>query len=73
LRPVALSAPARRRLRAAAALAGTAAVLRSSGQLAAMSLYSGPRSAAQVHAAALLDPGNTRIRARWAVLRARGN
>ena len=65
-----LSQRALRRLTAAVALVGTAAVLRSSGQIAAMALSSKARSAAQCARAARLDPGNARIRSRCAALRA---
>jgi O-antigen ligase len=71
LRAVTLSPRARRRLTIAVALAGTAAVLRSSGQIAAMALYSRAHTAAQFRHAALLDPGSDRIRARAAALQNR--
>lgn len=69
LRAIELSQRGRRRLAAAVALAGAAAVLRSSGQVAAMALYSRAHTAAQIRTAALLDPGNDRIRARAEALR----
>lgn len=61
----------RRRLALAAALIGAAAVLRSSGQVAAMALYSGARSLAQVTTASRFDPGNARIRSRLKALQKR--
>lgn len=73
LRSVELSPRLRRRITAAVALMGAAAVLRSSGQVAAMALYSKARSAAQFTDAARLDPGNAKISARLAALRARRN
>lgn len=71
LRSVALSPRGRLRLVAAAALLGAAAVLRGSGQVAAMALYGKAHTAAQFRHAALLDPGNERIRARLGTLRGR--
>jgi len=71
--PVALSPRGRRRLAAAVGLVGAAAALRSSGQVAAMALYSRARSAAQFKHAALLDPGSARIRSRCAAPQDRGN
>jgi len=68
---VALSPLARRRLTAAVALVGAAAVLRSSGQVAAMALFSRARTGAQFRNAARLDPGSGRIRARLAALQDR--
>ncbi len=73
LRSAALSPRGRRRLTAAVALVGAAAVLRSSGQIAAMALFSRAHTAAQFRHAALLDPGNARIRARLTALQARKN
>ena len=73
LRTAALSPRVRRRLLAAVALAGAAALLRSSGQIAAMSLYGKAHTAAQLRHAALLDPGNERIRARLSALQGGGN
>ncbi len=64
LRTLALSPRGLRRLKAAVALVGIAAVLRSAGQVAAMALYGKAHTAAQFRRAALLDPGNARIRAR---------
>ncbi|HNW44998.1 MAG TPA: O-antigen ligase family protein [Elusimicrobiales bacterium] len=69
LRQVTLSSRARRRALTAVALAGTAAVLRSSGQVAAMALYSKARTVSQFALAARLDPGNVRIRSRLSALR----
>ena len=60
---------AARRLALAAALVMGAAVLRSSGQIAAMSIYSKARTRAQVARAALLAPGDARIRSRLDALR----
>jgi O-antigen ligase len=68
---VELSARGRQRLLAAVALVGAAAVLRSSGQVAAMALYSKAHTAARFRMAARLDPGNGRIRARYAGLQSR--
>jgi O-antigen ligase len=51
----------RRGLVITAALVWSAAMLRSSCQIAAMALYSGARGTAQLERAALLDPGNARI------------
>ncbi len=68
LRSIALTPRLRRRLTLAAALIGCAAVLRSSGQVAAMALFSRAHTAAQFRQAALLDPGNEKIRARSAAL-----
>lgn len=70
---VSLSPRARRRLMTAAAIVGAAAVLRSSGQVAAMALCSKAHTAAQFRHAALLDPGNDRIRARLAAIQSRGS
>ncbi len=64
LRSVTLSPRGRLRLIIAVALVGAAAVLRSSGQVAAMALFSKAHTAAQFRNAARLDPGNIRIRAR---------
>jgi len=71
LRSVEISPRARGRLVAAAALLWGAALLRGSGQIAAMAVYSGARGRSQVRAAALLDPGNARIRARLEAPQAR--
>jgi len=68
LRTVSLTPRLRRRLAAAVALIGAAAVLRSSGQVAAMALYSKAHTAAQFRNAARLDPGSDRIRSRLAAL-----
>ncbi|MDD2806413.1 MAG: O-antigen ligase family protein [Elusimicrobiales bacterium] len=68
LRTVAVSPRARRRLAGAAAFIGLVVLLRSSGQVAAMRLFSKARSTAQIAAAARLDPGNLKIRARLADL-----
>jgi len=65
LRTVALTPPGLRRLKYAAALVGAVAVLRSSGQVAAMALFSKAHTAAQFRHAALLDPGSERIRGRF--------
>jgi hypothetical protein len=70
---VELSPRVRRRLAAAVALVGTAAVLRSSGQVAALALCDRAHTAAQIRHAALLDPGNDRIRFRLAALQGRKN
>jgi hypothetical protein len=67
---VQLSPRAARKLTLSAAVVLGAAVLRSSGQIAAMSLYSRARTRAQVARAALLDPGDARIRSRLDALRA---
>ncbi|MEI7529287.1 MAG: O-antigen ligase family protein [Elusimicrobiota bacterium] len=66
LRYAELSPLVRRRLVQVVALVGAAAVLRSSGQVAAMALYSKAHTAAQFRHAVWLDPANPRIRARWA-------
>ena len=63
-RTVAVTPLLRRRLMIAVALMGTFAVLRSSGQTAAMALFSKAHTLAQYAAAARLDPGNARIRTR---------
>jgi O-antigen ligase len=63
----------RGRLLAAVALVGAAAVLRSAGQVAAMGVFSKARTLAQFGAAARLDPGNARIRERYAALLERRN
>lgn len=68
LGPVELSPRARRRLTAAVALAGAAALLRSTGQVAAMALYSKAHTLAQFRTAARLDPGSAKIRARLEAL-----
>jgi hypothetical protein len=73
LRSVALTPRLRRRLLAAVALVGTAALLRSSGQVAAMALYGRAHTAAQFRHAALLDPGSARIRSRLAAIQSRRN
>ena len=72
-RSVALSPRVRRRLMIAVALVGTAALLRSSGQVAAMALFSKAHTVGQFTNAARLDPGNVKIRARLAALQARRN
>ncbi len=54
----------RRALYAALLLVWGAALLRSAGQIASMSIYSKARNKAQVSRAALFDPGNARVRAR---------
>jgi O-antigen ligase len=72
VRSVPLTPGLRRRLALAVALFGAAAVLRSAGQLAAMSLYGRARTAAQFRTASLLDPGNARIWARYLNLLERG-
>ena len=59
-----LSPRAARRLTLAAVFVWGAAILRNAGQVAAMALYSGARTRAQVARAALFDPANERINAR---------
>ena len=73
LRSIALSPRGLRRLTAVVALFGVAAVLRSSGQIAAMALFSKAHTAAQFRNAARLDPGNDSIRSRCATLQDRRN
>ncbi|MDD5628162.1 MAG: O-antigen ligase family protein [Elusimicrobia bacterium] len=68
---VELSPSARRALAAAAAVLWGAAALRSSGQIAAMALYSRAHTAAQLARAALCDPGSARISSRLKALRGR--
>ncbi|MDD5657066.1 MAG: hypothetical protein PHF00_07415 [Elusimicrobia bacterium] len=55
----------------AAALAWGVAILHSSGQIAAMLIYSGSHTRARVARAALLDPGSVRIRSRLEAMRGR--
>jgi hypothetical protein len=57
----------------AAVLVWSAAVLRNSGQIVAMSIYSKAHTQAQVARAALFDPGNARIRSRLDAMRNRGH
>ncbi|HEX4047161.1 MAG TPA: O-antigen ligase family protein, partial [Elusimicrobiota bacterium] len=66
---VRLSPRAARRLTLAAVAVLGAAMLRSSGQIFAMSIYSRARTRAQVARAALFAPGDARIRARLDDLR----
>jgi hypothetical protein len=68
VRSVAISPRGRRRLLAAVAIVGAAAVLRSSCQVAAMAVCSKARTGAQFRLAARLDPGNDRIRLRRAAM-----
>jgi len=71
LRSVTLSPRGQRRLLLAVSLVGTLAVLRSSAQVGAMAIYSKAHSSAQFRLAALLDPANVRIQARYAARQGR--
>jgi O-antigen ligase len=64
-----LSPRAARRLRLSAVLVLGAAMLRSAGQIAAMSIYGNARTRAQVARAALFSPGDPRIRSRLDAMR----
>ncbi len=71
-RTVTLTPRVRRRLNIAVIVVGCAALLRGTGQVAAMVLYSKAHTPAQFRRAALLDPGNDRIRARLSAFGERG-